>query len=70
MNVDDMRALLSRRVAAAGGQRAFGKLHGDLDPAHIGRVMNGKQKPGPAVLDAIGLEEVPAEPTYRRKSKR
>jgi hypothetical protein len=69
MTADEMRALLSRRVAAAGGARAFGALYGDLDPTYVSRVQRGKQKPGPAILDAIGLEEVPAEPTYRRKRK-
>ena len=68
MTADEMRAILTKRVASACGQRAFGALH-DLDPSLVGRVMNAKQKAPPAVLDAIGLEEVETEPTYRRKRK-
>lgn len=68
MTADEMRELLQRRVDTAGGHRAFSRLHKIKSPGYVGRVLKG-EKPGPAILDAIGLEEVETEPTYRRKRK-
>ena len=67
MTANEMRELLRHRVERAGGQRAFGREH-DIMPGYIGRVLKG-EKPGPTLLDILGLEEVPTEPTYRRKRK-
>ncbi len=60
--------MLDRACEIAGGNRAFGRLHG-MSAVHVGRVRGG-EKLSPAVLDALGLEVDKTVTTYRRKRKR
>jgi DNA-binding transcriptional regulator YdaS (Cro superfamily) len=48
---------------AAPNQAAWARSHG-ISPAYVSDVINGRREPGPAILDALGIERVV---TYRPK---
>lgn len=50
-----------RRLVNSEGLRAFCTRTG-LDKGYVSRVINGRQEPGPAVLEVLGFERVV---TYR-----
>jgi hypothetical protein len=54
MNGDEMRALLQKACDKAGSQSAFARKVG-VGVAHVNAVLHGK--PGPQMLEALGLEE-------------
>ena len=63
----DVREMLAKAVARAGGARAFSRDHG-LSHTHVSRVSGG-EKLSPAILNALGLEVASTETLYRRKRK-
>ena len=62
-----MRKLLAAKIERD-GLRPFCREHGDLDPSHVQRVVNGA-KLSPAILAALGLEIAGTVTTYRRVRK-
>ena len=57
MTLQDIQALLARRSAGSGGQKALAdKLR--ISSAYLGDIINDKRKPGPKVLAVLGLERV------------
>jgi hypothetical protein len=52
-----------RRVVEKQGQSAFADAHG-INRSYVSNVLAGRALPGPAILDALGLERVV---TYRGK---
>lgn len=67
MTEADVRAMLAKRIAKAGGLRAFCAKH-EVDKGHVSRVTGGA-KLSPAILDALGLEVASTTTMYRRKRK-
>lgn len=63
MTEDQVRKMLKREVAKAGGQRAFSREHG-VSAVHVGRLLDG-EKLSPAILKALRLEALTVT-TYRR----
>jgi len=63
----DVREMLAKAVAKAGGTRAFGRGCG-VSHTHVGRVLAG-EKLSPAILTSLGLEVAGTVTTYRRKRK-
>lgn len=63
----DVREMLFKAIAKAGGTRAFGRDCG-VSHTHVGRVLAG-EKLSPAILNALGLEVASTETLYRRKRK-
>lgn len=61
-----VRKLLALKIKNAGGLRPFCRAHGELDPSYVQRVVNGA-KLSPAILAAIGVEEIGKVTTYRRQ---
>jgi transcriptional regulator with XRE-family HTH domain len=57
MTRDELVKLLQRRVQTAGTQAALAKELG-ITAAYLGDVLNGKRKPGPTVLNALGFRRV------------
>jgi hypothetical protein len=47
--------LLTEACADAGGQKVWGEHHG-ISPSHVCDVLNARRDPGPAILQALGLE--------------
>lgn len=68
MTEDEVRDLLRRKCEKAGSNRAFAIKH-KITPTYIGDFLDGTRKPGPAILDALGLEVASVETLYRRKRK-
>jgi len=64
----EVRLMLTAAVTKAGGQRAFARKH-DLTPGYVGDVINDRRKPGPLILEALGLESEGATTTYKRTRK-
>jgi DNA-binding transcriptional regulator YdaS (Cro superfamily) len=63
MNAEDVRDLLRRKVEQAGSQAAWADERG-VTPAYVSDVLRGTREPGPAILNALGLERVVS---YRQK---
>ena len=57
MTRDELIELLQRKVQRAGTQAALAKELG-ITAAYLGDVLNGKRKPGPTLLNAIGFRRV------------
>jgi transcriptional regulator with XRE-family HTH domain len=57
MTRDKLVELLQRKVQRAGTQAALAKELG-ITAAYLGDVLNGKRKPGPTLLDALGYRRV------------
>jgi hypothetical protein len=62
LTLEDVIEHLKKYVELAGSQKAFCDRH-DMAYAFVSRVINGKDKPSPDLLRAIGLERVTI---YRR----
>lgn len=60
----DVRKMLAKAVAKAGGARAFGRGCG-VSHTHVGRVLAG-EKLSPAILTSLGLEVADTVTTYRK----
>lgn len=57
MTHGDLLAILNQRIAQAGGVTRFAEqIH--VSHTYIYDVVNGRQPPGPAILDAIGVRKV------------
>jgi DNA-binding transcriptional regulator YdaS (Cro superfamily) len=54
---------LALKHAVGHSQAAWARKHG-VSPAYVSDVINGRREPGPAILDALGIERVV---TYRPK---
>jgi DNA-binding transcriptional regulator YdaS (Cro superfamily) len=54
MNIDPIKAL---RFEVHGNQAAWARDH-NLSPAYVSDVINGRREPGPAILEALGIERV------------
>jgi len=57
---------LRKLVAEAGGPVDWANAHG-MRGAYVYMVLNGTRSPGPKILDALGLEKVVPEESYRRR---
>lgn len=68
MDIDGVISRLKRQVERAGGGAAWCRDN-DTSPGYLSEVINGTRVPGPKILDAIGVERVDREPTYRLKPK-
>ncbi|SFM15959.1 hypothetical protein [Methylobacterium pseudosasicola] len=55
MDYSAVHAIFLRHVAAAGSHRAFARMAG-VSAIHVGDVVHGRRKAGPAILAAIGIE--------------
>lgn len=66
MTTHDVREIIKDLCAAAGGQHAWAKAMG-ISQAYVNQVIQGNREPGPAILDAVGLERVVS---YRLLSRR
>lgn len=64
LSVDDVRRLLADACSASGGQKSWGDKH-KVSQTYISVVLSGRTEPGPAILEALGLERVTM---YRYKS--
>jgi DNA-binding transcriptional regulator YdaS (Cro superfamily) len=62
MNADEVRNMLRRACQAAGSAAAWAKDNG-VSPAYVSDTLNKRRDPGPAILDALGIE---AETNYRK----
>ena len=65
MNADEVRNLLRRVCQTAGSAAAWAKDH-DLSPAYVSDTINKRRDPGPAILEALGIE---AKTEYRKAQK-
>jgi len=63
MTYDKLLDILSRKIAAAGGQSAFARKAG-ISPQYISEVLRWNKPIGPTLLNALGVEKII---TYRRK---
>lgn len=63
MNATQVQELLRREVLNAGGCSAWAALKG-VDQGSVSRALNGAKPPRPAVLAALGVEQVL---TYRKR---
>lgn len=59
--------LLGRACAKLGGTAEFARAH-RVTYEYVRAVRAGKREPGKAILDALGLEKMPAD--YRRKERK
>lgn len=53
----EVRRMLAAAIGAAGSQKAWAKGHG-MSTSYVHEVLRGTRDPGPAVLEALGLERV------------
>lgn len=65
MRRDEVIERLRAAIARVGSQAAFAELHG-ISLAYVNDVLNFRREPGPAILEALGIEKVV---TYREKPK-
>lgn len=63
MSLDEVLELLRRTCERAGGQREFARTSKKVSAQYVSQVLARKQEPGPALLEALGLER---EYVYRR----
>lgn len=66
MNTEQVREIIRDLCVEAGSQSAWAKANG-VSQAYVNHVLEGKREPGPAILEAIGLERVI---TYRLLGRR
>ncbi len=64
MNLDTLVSRLTTLVAQHGSQRAAA-AHLGISQSHLFDLLNGRRKPGPKTLAALGLTETV---TYRSKN--
>lgn len=57
MNADQLRALLARRCAEAGSQKAWARGAGVSQP-YVNDVLKGKREPGESIAKALGFERI------------
>lgn len=57
LDATEVRRMLSAAIAETGTQKAFAEAHG-MSGAYLSEVVRGTRDPGPAVLEALGLERV------------
>ena len=57
LDAEAVRRMLVAVIGAVGTQSAFADRHG-ISAAYVSEVVRGTRDPGPAVLDALGLERV------------
>ncbi len=53
----DVLALLNKSCQEAGGVSSFARANG-LSPAYVSQALSKIRKPGPAILNALGLKRV------------
>jgi hypothetical protein len=68
MTVDEVRAALRKACEKAGSLRAWARSRG-VSPAYVSDVLLGQRAPGPAILEALGLEVERTEKTVYRRRK-
>ena len=54
MRIADVRKLLDRLCAKAGGKRAFAQAH-DLDETYVSQVIRGLRPPSDRICKALGI---------------
>lgn len=59
LNEKHVAKRLKMAVDAAGGVRAFARLHG-MSPSYVSMVRNGTKEFGPLIESAIGVCRIPA----------
>lgn len=64
MTEDEVRTLLKTKTVPT--QTAFAKEH-DISIAYVNDVIRGRKEPGIKILNALGLEKLPA--VYRKKAR-
>lgn len=57
LTLEDVIAILSRRCAEVGSQRAFAEAN-NISPQYITDVLRRKREPGQMILGALGLQKV------------
>lgn len=57
LTLDEVYGVLDGAIEDAGSRRAFAGLH-NITPAYLNEVANRDKPPGPAILDALGLEKI------------
>ena len=65
MNADDVRRALQRAIDKEGTATAWCAKH-KIARGYVSDVLSGRQEPGKAILDALGID---AMTTYRRIKK-
>jgi DNA-binding transcriptional regulator YdaS (Cro superfamily) len=60
----EVQGVLRRACNDAGSQRAWADLH-NVSDQYVSDVLKGRRRPGPAILEALGLEV-----SYRKKRYR
>lgn len=63
MTADEVRGVLVAAIEKAGGASNWAKS-AHVSPAYVGDILKGFREPGPAILNALGIERVMM---YRRK---
>lgn len=66
MNLDTVKNRLNKLIAQLGSQRAAAD-HLGVSQAHLHDILHDRRKPGPKVLDALGLEQIPVG--YRERTR-
>ncbi len=66
MNADDVRCALQRAIDQEGTAAAWCKRN-KVARGYVSDVLSGRQEPGKAILDALGIEAVT---TYKYRGKR
>jgi hypothetical protein len=62
VTAEDVRALLRQRVDTEGSALAWSRRHG-VSTAYVLDALAGRRGPGPAILEALGVEK--ADAVYR-----
>jgi hypothetical protein len=68
MTGEQVREMLRVACKKAGGLRAWSRQHG-VSAAYVSDVLLDRRTPGPAILDAFGLEAERRTETIYRKAK-
>lgn len=55
LDIDSVVKQLQKSINDAGGQRAWGRMHG-ISPSYINKVLCGHKIPGDKITRALGLE--------------
>ena len=66
MKMDQVAAMLKNQIDEFGSQVAWARTH-SVSPSYVSGVLLGQCEPGKKILDALGLEKLPA--AYRAVRK-
>ena len=65
MELDEVLAVLRQEVEECGSQQEWARRAG-VAQTYVSQVLKGKQRPGPTILDALGIEKV-TQYKFKRK---